>query len=593
VFAPIFAIFGLLFFASTLPNGIRLVELPDESDSIEIVAGYTAGGLLDFDSTPAAKSFLRDAYAAGAVIEFIDEVDRTAIRITTPKWSLPMLVNRIAPLFEADLRVSTARGPSADFRAKVEEEVRAALLGLSPDTPAFSTSDAFVLISGPAPDALRQSLAAIPKRGATRSVEELANRLPGERTLRFKSDLPEGGVIFASPLPGVYYRQWYQVLLLDRLIRRAVPLRVTTTFPLTIQPYYYRLEVPVPGGQLPEPVEENLLQELQRLVYARANDRELNAAHQEAIAYLDSRPVREWFASQDMMSRREEGIQWIQAMTADDMRVTARDLLMMNRVIATWSPKPRQSSVGAEPLSASDGSKPPAPAATPPRPVENPQTDVVTAFPQHTHPTLSMALPEQLSSGVSIVTSNRNAVFVSGGSITRFDREFTAEDLKQFAQYRSSRILVLVTPASMSSARQLWSAFKGASSGETGVSRGKVSNGDLTALFILKNILDLRLIANGWWREVPLRIDAGSGTDLQIQAPEDKRAQVLDWIKGVANAGVPDAYYTWVREVTMHRFDTIRGDLQALIWERDPQGSVQDPETVPLRHVQDVARIYF
>jgi hypothetical protein len=204
-----------------------------------------------------------------------------------------------------------------------------------------------------------------------------------------------------------------------------------------------------------------------------------------------------------------------------------------------------------------------------------------------------MALPEQLSSGVSIVTSNRNAVFVSGGSITRFDREFTAEDLKQFAQYRSSRILVLVTPASMSSARQLWSAFKGASSGETGVSRGKVSNGDLTALFILKNILDLRLIANGWWREVPLRIDAGSGTDLQIQAPEDKRAQVLDWIKGVANAGVPDAYYTWVREVTMHRFDTIRGDLQALIWERDPQGSVQDPETVPLRHVQDVARIYF
>jgi hypothetical protein len=43
----------------------------------------------------------------------------------------------------------------------------------------------------------------------------------------------------------------------------------------------------------------------------------------------------------------------------------------------------------------------------------------------------------------------------------------------------------------------------------------------------------------------------------------------------------------------MHRFESVRPDLQALTWERDPQGTVQDLETITAMHVQDVARIYF
>jgi hypothetical protein len=192
---------------------------------------------------------------------------------------------------------------------------------------------------------------AFPKRGSAGKSEDVISRLPAERTLRFKSDLPEGAVIFASPIPGAYYKQWYLVLLLDRLIHRTLPLRVATTFPLTVQPYYYRLELPVPSGQFIEPVEENLLQELQRLQFAPASARDLTAAREEALAYLNSKPVREWFASYDMVERREEGIQWIQSMTADDMRVAARDLLIMNRVIATWNPRPRQTTVSSQPLS--------------------------------------------------------------------------------------------------------------------------------------------------------------------------------------------------------------------------------------------------
>src|SRR5262249_2728735 len=153
----------LLFFASTLPNGIRLVELPSEVDSVEIVAGYTAGGLTGLTSTAAGKSFLMDAYAAGAKITFIDEPDRTAVRITAPKWAMPMLTDRLPAFFrEVPSEVHAERKAAArDFRSSVEDEIRNALLGYNSPSVDYATGDAFVLISAPAPGALREALAAV------------------------------------------------------------------------------------------------------------------------------------------------------------------------------------------------------------------------------------------------------------------------------------------------------------------------------------------------------------------------------------------------------------------------------------------------
>ena len=596
MFTPISAILSLLFFASTLPNGVRLVELPSDVDSTEIIAGYTSGGLTGFTSTPAAKALLLDAYAAGGKIAFVNDLDRTALRITAPKWALPMLTDRLPALFREVPKEEMGAAPgSQDFKTKVEEEIRNALLGPSSPTPDYATDMAFVLISGPAPPSLRDGLAAIPKRTSATRTEETLNRLPAERTLRFKSDLTEGGIVFAAPVPGAYYKEWYQVLLLDRLMQRTVPIRLKTALPLTVRPYYYRLESTVPTGQFPEPVEENLLQELQRQQFVPASQKDLAAARQEALAYLDSKPVREWFASHDMLSRREEGMQWIQAMSADDMRVAARDLLIMNRVIASWAPRPRQVSVSSEALTdAAAAAKRPAGRGTSAGPGEAAKADVPrTAFPAHSHPSMSWPLPERLASGVSLVAGNGNAVFVSGRSITRFDREFTNEDLKTFQQFRPDRLLVFTTPASVERARQIWSGFKGNAVGEPAVSRGKVTSIDLPALFILKTFLDLKVIQAGWAREVSLSIDADNGSSLEIRAEEEQRNQVLEWVKALAAAPLPDAYFAWVREAAIHHADGARADLQALIWERDPQGTLQDLEAVSARHLQDVARIYF
>jgi hypothetical protein len=593
VFAPISAILGLLFFVSTLPNGIRLSELPAGGDSVEILAGYSTGGLSGLVSTSGARALLTEAYAAGGSIELVSELDRTALRITAPKWALPMLLERLPALFKEVPEADAGARPVLDFRAMVEEEIRSALLGSSPALSPYATSDAFVLISAPIPNSLRDELAGITKRGSAARPDDQISRLPAERTLRFKSDLPEGAVIFASPIPGVYYKQWYLVLLLDRLIQRSVPLALKTSLPLTVRPHYYRLELKVPAGQFPEPAEENLLQEVQRLQFTAANARDLAAARQETLDYLETKGVREWFASQDLAERRVEGVQWIQSMTADDMRVAARDLLIMNRVVATWAPKPRQTAVAVESLTAAVRSAPPA-SSVPGSRREGPQGEsAVKPFPPHTDPALSTTIPERLASGVSLVASTINAVFVSGGPFTRLEHEMTGENVRAFQQYRADRILVLAPESSLARTRDLWASFRGNSLGETGVPKGKISSVDLSALFILKTLIDLKLLEAGWWSKAEVGINAGEGSSLEIRADEEIRAQILDWIKAIANGSTPQNYLSWAREIAIHRFNSALADIQALTWERDSQGAIQDPATVLPSHVQDVARIYF
>jgi hypothetical protein len=480
----------------------------------------------------------------------------------------------------------------------VEEEIRSALLGAG-ESPAanYATDNAFILISAPMPNSLRDALSAIPRRASGSSAgasEDQINRLLAERTLRFKSDLPVGGVIFASPLPGVYYKQWYLILLLDRVIHRAVPLTLKTALPLTVRPYYYRLELSVPAGQFPEPAEENLLQEIQRLQFTRADAGLLSAARAETVAYLDSDAVREWFASHDLSARRDEGVQWVESMTADDLRVAARDLLIMNRVIASWAPKPQQTAVAVEDLRSTAKPVPALPAErSAVAPVKNQTSFPLSPFPPHTDSVPSTPLAERLASGVSLVTSNVNAVFVSGGSLIRFDHELTAEDMKTFQKYRPERILVLAPQLSMDRARRLWSEFKGTPNGEIGVPKGRVSSGDLTALLVLKSVLDLKVIDAGWWRDVELRIDASEGSTLQIRTDDERRAQILEWIKAIAATPPSESDFAWAREIAIHRFDIVRADLQALTWERDPQGTIQDLELISEKHVKDVAQIYF
>jgi len=122
VFAPISAIFGLLFFASTLPNGIRVGDLPERQDSVEILAGYASGGLTSFEFTPAADAFVRTVYAAGGSIQLLNELDRTALRIDIPAWAAAPVFDEIPSLFKEIPSGDKGSDPSSPFVSLWSEE---------------------------------------------------------------------------------------------------------------------------------------------------------------------------------------------------------------------------------------------------------------------------------------------------------------------------------------------------------------------------------------------------------------------------------------------------------------------------------------
>jgi hypothetical protein len=600
VFTPISTILALLFLPLTLPNGIRLIELPSASaDTVEIIIGYDEPGLTGLVSTAGARTLLFNTYAAGGEAQIINQQDRTALRLTIPRWALSLVAGQpLASFFTEIPKAAVAQTPPAsatggDFRSRVEEEIRSALLANQTEPQEYATDDAFVAISEPITEPLKNALSAIPRQGMPNKPLAQISRLPAERTLRFRPELPTGAVIFAAPVPSVYYKEWYTFLLLDGVIHGSFPLRVQTTLTVSTRPYYYRIELSLAAGQFPEPAQENFLEELQRLQLMRLDAPHLTAAKKQASDYLDSKEVREWFAGRGLSDRLQEGMEWVQSATADDIRAAVRDLLLANRVIATWPPKPVQTEVEVENLSGGKAEARPSPGA----PAERQPLPVgevtIVAFPPHTDARQSMPVPERLPSGVSVVASTVNGVFVSGGALTKYDHEPDADTVKTFQKYAANRILVLTPGSSLPHQRELWSAFKGSNSQEAVVPKGPVSSGDLPAVYVLKTMLDLRVIQAGWWHDVELRIDASEGSVLGIRADEPKRRQILQWIKDIAAHAPADVDFAWGREVAIHRFDAVRPDIQALTWERDPQGTIQEIQTIVPRFVQDVAQAYF
>src|SRR5262249_43251937 len=163
--------------------------------------------------------------------------------LNVPKWALPMLDGHAVASFFMDVpkagevsipRVSTI---AEDFRNRVEEEILSALLANQNDHQEYSTEDAFVAIPAPITETLKNSLSAIPRRGTSSKSLAQISRLPAERTLRFRAELPTGAVIFAAPVPSVYYREWYTLLLLDRTIHLSLPMPVQTKLILSTRPY--------------------------------------------------------------------------------------------------------------------------------------------------------------------------------------------------------------------------------------------------------------------------------------------------------------------------------------------------------------------
>jgi hypothetical protein len=622
----------LLTVEPTQANGIQVIPLPPENDRFEMIAGYRAG-IRDETSgssglAAAAASFLMSsrsarevalaAYGAGGDFEFFSELDRTGFHVKVPLWAKPIVEDAAARFFAeapdkdaalADFALTDARmraeSTDADFRAKVEDEIRIALLGSHPyhhrpsgwktDLAELSRNDlqqffaqnygtdrAFVVMSG-SPSALLGELPARMSRQPKTARNEV---FKADRILKFPAELTAGAVILASPVPAVYYKRWFAVLLVDKLIQRLVPGKPAGTLVPALDPYYYRIEIPVPAGQFVDAVHENFLHEIERLQYTRAPDRDLQEARQSAIEYLESPDVKRWFLSFGMPERRQEGIEWIRSFSADDMRATVRDLLISNRVVATWPPKPTDTVVVVEKLS--DSKPNTAPAL---RPTLDAATLRHTPFPAHTDPLITQTAPERLPSGVSIVGSSMHAVFVAPNSLDLFNHEPSFEIMQSYGAYKAGRILVMAPRADLERVKQQWNLFLGNPRDATPTPlSGDVKATDLAALLVLKTLLDRKLIEGALWNDVQLDISPRGGSQLTIRAHDADRARVLGWIKDIASNPPSDSDLAWAREVAVHRLDRTLPDIQSLIWQQDAAGVLPDLPTVSATHVQEVAQ---
>lgn len=619
----------LLAGGSTLPNGIHVYELSQSGkdiNSFEVVAGYRTGvhnqamgtsSLADAISTflktsSSVRAMAVAAYGAGGDIEFFSDLDRAGFRLKMPNWARPMVEESISEFFSETPQKSTqlvdrvllAMPESiSDVRSNMEERFRAALLGprskpdqgpITRDTvnqffaANYGTDRAFVLMSGTPEKSLqsveqRKSEVTDVPNGETAPVTAVAPFL-------IQSDLENGAVILGSPVPSVYFQSWYSYLMLDRLIQQTIPEKPVTALLPALDSYYYRMEVAVPSGQMAESVEKSLHQELEQLQFVRASNEQLDAARRNAIQYLDSEAVQQWFVSLGIPERRLEGLEWLKAFTADDMRSTARDLIESNPVIVGWSPKVKVVRLDVERLSdiaARSGT-----ASTKSLPALGPVK--VVAFPPHTDAVFAEQAPIRLESGVSVLASSAYAVFVAPDQLKVFDQEPALDVIQSsFGAYRASRILVMAPPASLDRAKQQWARFQGNVRDQKEVPiSGKITSADIPALFVLKMMLDRRLIEAGLWNAVQLEIRVSEGSTLAIHGSDADRHTVTGWIAEIASHPIAETDMNWAREAAIHHLPEFRPDLQSLAWQWNPEGALINIRAIPALQVQDLARIY-
>jgi len=624
---------------STLPNGIRVYELSDNGNpgnSFELIAGYRTGGIKEINGssglTEVVAAFLKStasvraieiaAYGAGGNVEFFSDLDRISIRLKMPNWARPMVENSIAEFLSetpqknpelVDRAIEEVRSRSSsgsEVRSEVEKQFRIALMGpeaqsdLSKVTREtvveffekyYGSNRAFAVMNSAPLETLqlvdrRMSEDPLPKTERTSGIT-MPVQLP-----RRPTDLDEGAVILGVPTSSIYYRSWYAFLMLDFLIQETVASKPKSEFHPSLEPYFYRMEVAVPSGQLSETVEATLRADLNQMQYVRATNEQLESARKRAVQYLESEFVQRWFISLGVPGRRLEGIDWVRSFSADDMRAAARDLVESNPVVASWSPRVRALRLETEYLSdiaarLANSASEVAPKLAALNAVK------ITPFPPHTDATFSGQGPVQLDSGVSIVASRSYAVFVapnSPNSLAFYDQEPSSDFLQtSYGTYRSSRILVMAPPEAVDRLKQQWSRFKGNTNDQTPLAiEGKIPGPHLPSLLVLKMLLDRRLIEAGMWNDAHLEIQAAEGSTLTIRGSEYSRRRVLGWIEEIATRPIPEADVEWAREAAIHHLAEFLPDLQSLIWQWTPDGIILDFHFIPTALIKDVARIY-
>jgi hypothetical protein len=69
------------------------------------------------------------------------------------------------------------------------------------------------------------------------------------------------------------------------------------------------------------------------------------------------------------------------------------------------------------------------------------------------------------------------------------------------------------------------------------------------------------------------------------------RRRVLSWIEEIAMHPIPQEDADWAREAAIHHASDFLPDLQSLVWEWSPEGTIFDFHLIPTALIQDAARM--
>ncbi len=621
--------------------------------SIDITFGYTVG-LRDEGAYATGVSSILDTYLAvsvpartvalathfaGGQVDFVGEFDLIGMRLRVPSTAAEVVLMEIADYFAQDLEVDTleyarslalekARVDPDDFRNEIDDDVRRTLfvdhpyqrrpLGLEDDIDrvdvaelrafyagSFGTDRAFVISSDPLPRAAVDALAAVKPR-ASRYTDVAATATERDTSVLEFPSRPFGGVILATATPSVHFRDWYTMLVLDGLIRSVVSPDAALDFGLALDPFFHRVALEVEIPQYVEDVRDDLLESIDQLQYRPASPVLLNSIKSRVLGFLARRTSEEWFAAHDLWDALDEGRTVVRDLSADELRSVARDFLSARRVIAIWAPAFTEPSVEVESLSDAPDMEPVSDTAIRRAPgrVDAPLL-APTALPAP-----NPVQVEGLESGITLAAAEQYGVFIAGefhedlpggsasfgsnGGAWSFDGSPTADVFEMLRGVRPDRILVFVPETAMGfERRRLTDWTSGPTDSTPSMSAGSVATSDIPSLLTLKMWLDGKLIEAGWWEQVKLRIDGLEGSRLLIETDVKREAQVREWIREVAEEGISEAEFAGARTAAIGYFDRIRSDLQILLWQRDPRGSIRSPANVTLSRLRTVARIYF
>ena len=636
-----------------LANGLRVVLLPSSSgddleDWTDVAFGLTLGvrdeaghppgtarvAARYFSVSPSARAIAVIAHLGGGTFEFVEEPDRVGIRVRVPTVLLSPVMIEVSKYFRASAVAAPLRyahdlirdeaSDADDFRTEVEYRIRSELLGAHryaepsvdragvdriehEDLIGFIAENSYsnrmyVIVSNPLPAEALASLAAIGSNIMPSAYSSPEPPVDYEARLEFPSQ-ENGGVVLATSVESVHYQSWFMTLALDRLFGYVLGPDATLEFEPYPGRFLHRIEIAVRVPESSEGVRDRLLAQIEELRYRPPSPSRLQTIKSEALAYLSERETMEWFVAHDLWTALEDGWGALFNMTADDLRSAAEAFSSARRTIAIWRPVLASTGITMESLAAG--------------PIETRSAVLfddlgdrieIPEFAPPPAPESESVSVEPLLSGVTLAEGPEHAVFVAGpfdgdlggraasgpnGVLWTFPDGLPAAAWEGLVAVRSDRILVMGPSTELPALRERFGNRAGALDSTPSLPAGEIATVDIPSLLILKVWLDARLIEAGGWSSARLDIDATEGSRLLVDANPARARQVRSWIEEIAERGIDQTEFERVRSAAVRYFDRTRRDLQILLWQRDPVGSIPPPSRVSRARFLDMVRYYY